>query len=127
MIKRQKQKQKQERKALKHMKSLFELEQKIVYKNNKLANRYIQLIRRLAMKFRLKTPSEMKRAYCKHCYVALAPGQNCRIRTRNGKLVYYCYNCKKYTRIPIKNSKSSSGSSRTQSKSQKTKRSLKRS
>ena len=71
-------------------------------KNPKLSNRYVYLARRIAMKARFKMPSLFKRKFCKHCYHFLMPGKNARIRTREGKLIIYCLNCKKYTRIPLK-------------------------
>ncbi|MEM3126873.1 MAG: ribonuclease P protein component 4 [Candidatus Woesearchaeota archaeon] len=81
---------------------LFEQADKIFSKSPKLANRYIELARKIAMKARYKMPSLFKRKFCKHCYHFLVSGKNARIRTREGKLVIYCLDCKKYTRIPLK-------------------------
>jgi ribonuclease P protein subunit RPR2 len=66
------------------------------------AHRYVQLARKISMKTKTKIPINLKRKYCKHCYKFLQPGVNCRIRTRNKKVVYYCLNCKKYMRFPLK-------------------------
>ena len=71
-------------------------------KSQKLANRYVHLARKIAMKARIRMPREYKRRFCKHCYSYLKSGQNARIRTRQGKLVIYCLECKKYARIPLK-------------------------
>jgi len=60
--------------------------------------RYLFLLRKLAMKLRLRLPREVKHSYCKHCKQPFIPGKNCRVRTRDGKLVYYCMHCKNYTR-----------------------------
>ncbi len=65
-----------------------------------LANRYIFLIRKIAMKLRLRLQPEQKRQYCKHCYTYLSPATNSRIRTSRGKVVILCLNCKHHTRIP---------------------------
>ena len=71
-------------------------------KDKKKANLYVHKARRLAMKYRIKLTSSIKRKFCKHCYSYLVPGDNCRVRTRDGKLVYYCLECKKYMRFGIK-------------------------
>ena len=84
--------------AQEHIRTLHAQLQEQVYADRKLANRYVQLIRRIGMKLRLRLPREIKKSYCKHCYVAFAPGDNCRVRLRRGLLVYYCFSCKKYTR-----------------------------
>ena len=75
---------------------------KLAKKDKKKADLYVHKARRLAMKYRIKLNSAQKRKFCKHCYCYLTPGENCRVRTRDKKLVYYCLNCKKYTRFGIK-------------------------
>ncbi len=74
-------------------------------KSQKLANRYVHLARKIAGKARIRMPREYKRRFCKHCYAYLRSGKNARIRTRQGKLIIYCLNCKKYNRIPLKGNK----------------------
>lgn len=88
--------------AQEHIETLFVMSQKEVYTNPERANRYISLIRKIAMKLRVGLPRPIKKSFCKHCYVAFAPGTNCRVRTRDGKLIYYCFNCKKYTKLLLK-------------------------
>ena len=68
----------------------------------KLSNRYVQIARKISMKFKVRIPSQLKRKFCKHCYCFLKPGKNCRVRTHEGKVVYYCNNCKKFMRFPYK-------------------------
>ena len=68
--------------------------------NSSKANRYVQLARRIAMKVNLPIPKEYKRKYCKHCNNYFNT-KNCRVRTRNKMLIYYCLNCKKYTKLKI--------------------------
>lgn len=82
------------------IKKLFKEAKKAFRKDKKLANRYVKLARELAMKYRVKLPRELKRKFCKHCYSYLVPGENCRIRTRDNKVIYYCMECKKYMRYP---------------------------
>jgi ribonuclease P protein subunit RPR2 len=83
-----------------HIVSLFEQAEKVFKKEPKLANRYIELARKIAMKCKIRIPTNLKRKFCKHCYCYLVPGKNCRVRTHDGKVVYYCFSCKKYMRFP---------------------------
>jgi len=73
-----------------------------------IANRYVEIARKISMRFKITIPKEFKRRICKNCYKYLLPGFNCRIRIYRSKLIIYCDNCKKYTRIPIKNDRQSS-------------------
>ena len=86
--------------ALERINILFREADDIFNKNPELANRYIKLARKITMSVNLKIPSNLKRRFCKHCYCFLKPGKNCRVRTHKGKVVYYCFNCKKYMRFP---------------------------
>ena len=79
---------------------LFEQAEKIFNKDSKLANRYVAMARKIAMKCKVRVPSKFKGKFCKHCYCYLVPGKNCRVRTHEGKVVYYCSSCKKYMRFP---------------------------
>jgi len=88
--------------ALERIKILFKQAKQVFSKNRSLANRYVTLARKIAMKAKVRIPRELKRKFCKHCYKYFVPGVTCRVRTVNKKLVYYCFNCKRYTRIPLK-------------------------
>ena len=92
--------QKQKEIAKERIKILFKEARKVFKKDKKLADRYVKLARELAMKYKVRIPSELKRQFCKHCYSYLMPSVNCRVRTREGKVVYYCMECKKYMRFP---------------------------
>ena len=90
--------EKQKRIAKERVDKLFSLAEV----NRKLADRYVQLARKIAMKVNLRLPSRLKRRFCKNCGAYLRPGVNARVRTRNGNLVYYCFKCKHTSRIPLK-------------------------
>lgn len=70
-----------------------------------LANRYVELARKISMRYLVPMPKEFKRRFCKHCYQYLLPHVTCRIRIHRSKLIIYCHNCKRYTRIPLKNTR----------------------
>jgi ribonuclease P protein subunit RPR2 len=66
-----------------------------------LADRYVELARKIAMKFKVRIRPELKRRFCKHCHAFLKPGINCRIRLGEKKVIYYCLGCKRYMRFPF--------------------------
>ena len=86
--------------ARERIKILFKQAKEVFKKDKSLANRYVKLARELAMKYKVRLPSELKRQFCKHCYSYLVPSVNVRVRTREGKVIYYCLECKKYMRFP---------------------------
>ncbi len=85
--------------AKERIKTLFEEAEKAT--TQELANKYIKTARKIAMKFNLRLPRYYNRKFCKHCYNYFKK-DNYRVRTKNGKVVYYCLNCKKYARFSIK-------------------------
>jgi len=87
--------------AEKRIIELFKQAEEVFSKNKGLANRYVTLARKFSMKHKVKFPKELKRKFCKHCYKYLRSGDNARIRTKGGKLVIYCLECKKFIRIPL--------------------------
>ncbi len=92
-------KEKQKTLARQQINSLFTQAADIFSKDKALANRYVALARKIAMKFKIHLPRELKRQYCKHCYKYLRAGSNARIRIRAGKVIISCLECKKFTRI----------------------------
>jgi len=94
-------KSKQKEIAKERIKTLFQQAEQTFVKDKSLANRYVTLARKISMKLRLRMPRELKRKFCKHCYKYLKPGTNARVRTRDGKVVISCFECKKFTRIPV--------------------------
>ncbi|MBN2368164.1 ribonuclease P [Candidatus Woesearchaeota archaeon] len=84
---------------------LFEQAELRFRESPELSDRYVELARKIAMKFKVRIQKEMKRRFCKHCYKYLVPGVNCRVRLNKGKVVYYCNNCKKHQRVPYSREK----------------------
>ena len=96
-------KKNQKQMALKRIQGLFELAyNKATDKNFELADRYTHIARKISMKYLVPIPNEYKRCFCKHCYCYLLPDVNSSFRIKNGKIIIFCKNCKKYTRIPFK-------------------------
>jgi len=89
--------------AKNRIKKLFSLaEKKALSGRIDLANRYVEIARKISMRYLVPIPKDFKRSFCKHCYFFLLPDVNCRIRLHRNRLIIYCKNCKKYTRIPLK-------------------------
>lgn len=82
--------------ALDRIKQLF----REASKNLKMADRYVELARKISMKNNVRIPKEFKRKFCRHCYRYFKTG-NYRVRTRNKMVVYSCLDCKKFTRFRI--------------------------
>ena len=87
--------------AKQKVEDLFNHAQLVFKKDKNLATRYVNIARKIAMKVNLRLTSNIKRKFCKHCYSYLMPGVNCRVRTRDTKVVYYCLDCKKFMRFPF--------------------------
>lgn len=92
--------------ANKRINKLFSMaEQRAISGNLNLADRYVEIARKISMRNLVPIPKEFKRRFCKHCYSYLLPDTNCRVRIHRGKLIIYCHNCKRYTRILLKNTR----------------------
>ena len=90
--------------AISRIQQLFRLaEQRALCGQMNLADRYVFLARKISMRYLVPIPREFKRCFCKHCYRYLLPGVSGRMRIHRGRIVVYCFNCKKYTRMPLKN------------------------
>jgi ribonuclease P protein subunit RPR2 len=101
--KRKTDKQMQKTIAKNRIKKLFLMaEQKAFDSNFILADRYVDIARKISMRCLVPIPVEFKRSFCKHCYSYLLPSINSRTRINKGKIIIFCKNCQKYTRIPYK-------------------------
>ncbi|HLC90189.1 MAG TPA: ribonuclease P protein component 4 [Candidatus Nanoarchaeia archaeon] len=93
---------KQRKIAEERIRRLFEMAEEIFQKKPSLAHRYVSLARKIALRVKLRIPRELKRRICSHCYKYLQPGVNARVRTRAGKVIISCFECKKFMRIPVR-------------------------
>jgi RNase P subunit RPR2 len=66
--------------------------------NMERSRRYFQLARTVGM--RTNTPLPDGTLYCRGCLTLLFPGRNCRVRLRQGKIVYHCLDCDSIRRRP---------------------------
>ncbi len=91
----------QTRIARERIQQLFAQADRIFDERPDLADRYVQLARRISMKYKVRIPPELKRKFCRHCYKYLRPGANARVRNQKGRVIYYCENCRNYMRFMI--------------------------
>lgn len=103
MSKRKYSKSQQKNIAKNRIKKIFKMAEKAAHSDRLyLANRYVQIARKISMRYVIPIPKEYKRRFCKHCYHYLIPSVTCRIRIHRKKIITYCDFCKKISRFPIK-------------------------
>lgn len=78
---------------------LFSEAEKVFPSDKTLADRYVELARKISMKFNVRFTSEQKRRFCKHCYSYLVPSVNSRVRVRDKMIVNYCLVCKRFNKF----------------------------
>ena len=88
--------------AKKRISLLFRLAKEHFREDNKLADKYVKMARRIAMKHKIRLPSSLKKQFCKNCHRFLVPGANCRVRIHKHRIIYYCFGCKHFMRHPVK-------------------------
>ncbi|MEM2927157.1 MAG: ribonuclease P protein component 4 [Candidatus Bathyarchaeia archaeon] len=87
------------------MEALFELAVKVFPKNRSLAQRYVEIARRIGMRYKVRLPKTCRRLLCRGCKGLMLPGQNCRVRLRSKgepHVVITCLTCGRITRIPLR-------------------------
>lgn len=83
-------------------KLFYQAEKKALQGRQDLANRYVELARKISMRYLVSIPKEFRHKFCKHCHQYLIPPLNCRVRTYRGRIIIHCKNCGKYSRVPYK-------------------------
>jgi len=91
--------------AEQRIKKLFELAEKAYPSRPDLANRYVDIARRICMRHRVSMPRELKRRMCKKCGAFLVPGENSRVRLDGKNVVITCLQCGTIKRYPYKRNK----------------------
>jgi len=94
--------------ALQRIKTLFRLAKEIINEDSLLAQRYVDIARRVAMAARIRLPEEYRRQVCRHCKSFILPGVNCRVRIKQRRephLTISCLNCGNQMRIPLRKRK----------------------
>lgn len=93
---------KQQQIAKERINWLFNQAKEVFKEDGKLSDKYVKVARRIAMKYKIRLPSQLKKSFCKNCHKYLVPSVNCRIRLHKHRLIYYCFSCRHYMRHPVK-------------------------
>ncbi len=91
--------------AIQRIEKLFELAEKVSQKDEKLANRYVELAYNIALRTRIRLPKKFKYRICRKCRSYLIPGKTLSIRLkpkREPHIVLKCLICGYTRRIPYK-------------------------
>src|SRR4030042_1000 len=94
--------------ALQRVQTLFRLANGIFSEDPALAQRYVDIARRIAMAARIHLPKEYRRQVCRHCKSFILPGVNCRVRVRQRRephVVITCLKCGNQMRVPLRKTK----------------------
>ncbi|WP_455279429.1 ribonuclease P protein component 4 [[Eubacterium] cellulosolvens] len=90
--------------AKQRIEKLFRLASECHSRDPALANRYVELARKIGMKCQVRIPRRFKMYFCKECNSFLVPGANLRIRNRRdgkGKVIMTCLKCGMIKRYPM--------------------------
>ncbi|MGQ9543101.1 MAG: ribonuclease P protein component 4 [Candidatus Bathyarchaeia archaeon] len=94
--------------ASERIERLFELAEECFKERPQLADRYVELARKIGMKCRVRIPQHLRMRLCKNCGSFLVFGVNSRVRIRpegNGRVVITCLKCGMNRRYPISREK----------------------
>lgn len=89
--------------AAQRIQRLLELAEAEVKKGNETrSDRYVQLARKIGMRYRVRIPPDLKIAICKGCHSLLIPGKSARVRLRGDYITTTCLKCGMMMRRPYK-------------------------
>ncbi len=89
--------------ALERMQVLFRLAEKEALRGHaSRARRYVDLARRIGMRYNVRVPPEYRRRFCHKCLAYLVPSVNARVRVGRGHVVITCLSCGTIQRLPFR-------------------------
>jgi ribonuclease P protein subunit RPR2 len=94
--------------ALERVRALFQFARENIHERPDLAQRYVEVARKIAMRTRLHLPREYRLQVCRHCKRFILPGVGSRVRVqphREPHVVVTCLYCGGTTRIPLERRK----------------------
>lgn len=88
--------------AVERINILFKRAEEMFPEKPELSNRYVEMARKISMRYNIPIPKELKRKFCKKCYKYIVPGKNCRVRTDASKqaVIVKCLECGYVMRYP---------------------------
>ncbi|MFP4045759.1 MAG: ribonuclease P protein component 4 [Candidatus Aenigmatarchaeota archaeon] len=93
--------------ARERMEILFEEAEKAFPEHQERSDRYVELARKIGMRYKVKIPKEYKRRFCSNCYSYLKPGVNCKVRVNSEEKTvrWECEECGNLHRYPYRDDK----------------------
>ena len=91
--------------AIQRIHKLFNLAMEAIHTDPDLAQRYVEIARKIAMRARVRMPREYRRLICRHCKRFILPGVNSRVRIqqrREPHVVITCLLCGGHMRFPLR-------------------------
>lgn len=86
--------------ASERMVGLFELAERAYVTRPDRSDRYVDLARRVGMRYRVRMPPALRRRICRKCHSFLVPGSSARVRLHGRYLTITCLRCGKHVRYP---------------------------
>ncbi|MCS7122072.1 MAG: ribonuclease P [Archaeoglobaceae archaeon] len=71
------------------------------YTSYELAKRYVELAKKISMKYRVRMSREQKRSFCKKCMYPYR-ADRMRVRIKKRRVIVTCLNCKHSRRFQLK-------------------------
>lgn len=83
---------------------LFNLAEKNLKVHPERSRRYVQLARKISLRYNVRLPKEMKRKFCRKCSSLLIPSVTSKVRidSKTKSITIKCLNCEKTYRYPYK-------------------------
>ena len=82
---------------------LFQLAEKEALRGNfGRADRYVELGRKIGMRYNVRLPSAFKRRVCKACHAFMLPPKTARVRVGGSRVVTTCLKCGTVMRFPYR-------------------------
>ena len=91
--------------ALYRISFLFKMARDSFDRAPELAQRYVNLARKIGMRYKVNLPKEYRWKICHNCKSYLHPGRTCRVRfqsKRESHIVITCFTCGKINRRPLR-------------------------
>lgn len=94
----------QQKIAKERIEILFGLAEKNLKKYPDRSKRYVQLARKIGLRYNVRFSQQLKRQFCKACSSLLMPGftSTVRLDSKNKNIVIKCRKCNKIYRYPYK-------------------------
>lgn len=94
----------QQRIARERIEILFALAEKNFSKNLERSRRYVELARKIGLRYNVRLTKEQKNSFCKNCNTLLKKGKSAQhtVDGKNKVVLIKCLNCNKIYRKPYK-------------------------